>query len=593
VAINLLLDLEKEVNAYASSNGLSLLPHVRPTQLAGIEINPYAQQLAQVVIWIGYLQWMHHNGYAPPRNPVLEPIESIHLMDAIMDLSVPEHPLEPQWPSAEFIVGNPPFLGSKLHRGNLGEEYMDFVQRLWDGRVLAESDLCCYWFEKARKQIEQKNCRRAGLLATQGIRGGSNRETLKRIKNTGDIFFAESDRDWILDGANVHVSMVGFDNGSERQRTLDRQAVSEIHSNLSATSDITQARELLENKDLFLRPPEKGAKFDVTDAETQPWLCAPNPNGRPNSDVLRPWTNAELLVSRRDAMWIVDFNTQATEAEAAQFESPFEYIRLKVKDFRSNNRDERMRRLWWQYRRPGVRVRDAQQDLSRILCTPMVSKYRLFTWLPPIIQPDKTIYCFAFENDYFFGVLHSRLHEVWARAQGTQVRERESGFRYTPTTCFETFPFPKPTKQHEEAIAAAAKELDRLRNNWLNPPEWTREEILEFPGSVDGPWKRYVVADDGATGRGSVPVSPKPETGTDPGGIGTVRYPRTVPKDEECAKALKKRTLTSLYNERPTWLDLAHKNLDEAVFAAYGWDAAMSDEEVLAALLKLNLERAR
>ena len=180
---------------------------------------------------------------------------------------------------------------------------------------------------------------------------------------------------------------------------------------------------------------------------------------------------------------------------------------------------------------------------------------------------------------------------------GTQLRERESGFRYTPSTCFETFPFPEPTSGQREPIATAAKELDTLRNNWLNPPEWTRTEVLEFPGSVDGPWKRYI---DPATTNLSTGSSPSPLRGGARGGgdpankptIATVRYPRIVPKDEECTKHLKKRTLTNLYNERPTWLDLAHKKLDAAVFAAYGWDPAISDDDLLAALLAINLERA-
>src|SRR5262249_28595031 len=157
-----------------------------------------------------------------------------------------------------------------------------------------------------------------------------------------------------------------------------------------------------------------------------------------------------------------------------------------------------------------------------------------------------------------FGLLHSRLHEVWGLKLGTRLETRP---RYTPTTCFETFPFPNPTDAQKAAIAAAAKELDTLRNNWLNPPEWTRQEALEFPGSISGPWARYVHDPDSR-------------------GIGTVRYPRTVPRDEACAKELAKRTLTNLYNARPAWLDLAHKKLDAAVFAAYGWDAGMSDEEI-------------
>jgi hypothetical protein len=132
---------------------------------------------------------------------------------------------------------------------------------------------------------------------------------------------------------------------------------------------------------------------------------------------------------------------------------------------------------------------------------------------------------------------------------------------------------PYPASEQRLAIAAAAKELDDLRNRWLNPPEWTREEVLEFPGTVGGPWSRYVHDPDER-------------------GIGTVRYPRLVPQDEEAAEKLKARTLTNLYNQRPTWLDLAHRKLDEAVFAAYGWDPGISDGEILERLLALNLERA-
>ena len=149
VAIHMLLDLEKEVITYASDRGLSPIPQVNPAQLHGLEINPYAQELAQVVVWIGYLQWMHYNGFKMPDHPVLTPIETIQQMDAILDLSDPEHPKEPEWPEAEFIVGNPPFLGGKLLRQNLGDEYVDTMFNVWGDRVPREADLCCYWFEKA------------------------------------------------------------------------------------------------------------------------------------------------------------------------------------------------------------------------------------------------------------------------------------------------------------------------------------------------------------------------------------------------------------------------------------------------------------
>ena len=228
--------------------------------------------------------------------------------------------------------------------------------------------------------------------------------------------------------------------------------------------------------------------------------------------------------------------------------------------------------------------------------TTTVSKHRLFAWAYAPTLPDHQLIVFNRDDDYFFGVLHSRLHEVWGLKLGTRLETRP---RYTPTTCFETFPFPKPTAGQREAIAAAAKELDELRQRWLNPPEWTREEVLEFPGSTDGPWGRYIThadpngqtladqrpSDAGSVGHGHVGDAASIR-------IGLVRYPRLVPKDDECAKELKKRTLTNLYNQRPTWLDHAHRKLDEAVFAAYGWPADLTDDQLLEKLLALNLARA-
>jgi type II restriction/modification system DNA methylase subunit YeeA len=298
VAINLLLDLEKEVIAFGATNGVIRLPQVRPTQLAGIEINEYAQQLAQIVIWIGYLQWMHHNGFIPPSNPVLEPIESIRLMNAIIDLSDPEHPIEPEWPTVEFVVGNPPFLGGKLLRTNLGDQSVDALFKLWGDHVRSEADLCCYWFEKARREIERHKCQRAGLLATQGIRGGANRETVKKIKTTGDIFFAISDRDWILDGANVHVSMLGFDNGTEQNRSVDGRPCPDIRANLTCGADITTARPLLANNNICFMGDTKGGPFDIRESDALQFLKTPNAHPVANSDVVVPWANGKDITGR-------------------------------------------------------------------------------------------------------------------------------------------------------------------------------------------------------------------------------------------------------------------------------------------------------
>ena len=320
VALHMLLDLEKEVIAYAATRGLALVPRVNPAQLHGLEINPYAQQLAQVVIWIGYLQWMHHNGFKMPDHPVLARIESIRCTDAILDLSDPEHPKEPEWPEAEFIVGNPPFLGGKRMLSELGEPYLIALRQVWDDRLSRFSDLCCYWFEKSRKQIEEGKSRRTGLLATQGIRGGANRKVLERIKTTGDIFFAESDRDWILDGATVHVSMVGFDNGEDTSRVLDKQPVATIHPNLAAGADTTTALTLKGNAALSFIGVQKSGPFDVSFETAKDFLMQPAVGGQPNSDVLRPYWTGVDLVRRPLDVWIVDFGAMDQEAASAAAE---------------------------------------------------------------------------------------------------------------------------------------------------------------------------------------------------------------------------------------------------------------------------------
>lgn len=573
VALNLLMNLEKEVIAYAADHGVSFYPLVKPTQLHGIEINPYAQQLAQVVIWIGYLQWMHQNMFEMNKNPILSPVDTIECKDAILDLSNPERPKEPEWPKADYIVGNPPFLGGSRILEELGIQYQKSLYQTFQDRVPGFADLCCYWFEKSKDQIRTKNAKRAGLLATQGIRGGANRKVLQRIKDTGDIFWAYSDRDWILDGANVHVSMVGFDNGSEKQKSLDNKTVSSINVNLTSETDVTTAKILNQNQNICFIGPKKAGEFNIYEKEALKWCVEPNPNGKPNSDVLRFWTNGATLLNRLPTQWIIDTGTKMSLDEFCLYEAPYDYSLRNVKPDRDKNKELRTKKNWWIFKRTAPELREAATKLERYLAIVRHSKHRVFSWVQTSMVCDDGIYVFTRSDDYFFGVLQSRLHELWALSQGTQVRERESGFRYTPTTCFETFPFPKPSKSQEAAIAAAAKELDTLRNNWLNPPEWTMEEVLEFPGSTTGPWARYVT---------------KPNAK----GIGTVRYPRIVPRDEVFAKRLKERTLTKLYNARPTWLDLAHKKLDEAVFAAYGWSPSLSDEEILAKLLALNLERA-
>ncbi len=539
IALRLLLDLEKEVITLAGQLGGSLFfPQVSPEQLHGIEVNPYAYELAQVTIWIGYIQWMKDNGFGFPGEPILKPLDTIRHMDAILAYDAEGRPVEPVWPEADVVIGNPPFLGSKKLRSELGNSYIDDLFTLYEDRVPHEADLVCYWFERACVLVKRGRVRRAGLLATQAIRGGANRKVLERIKETGDIFWAQSDRDWILDGANVHVSMVGFDNGMETSRELDGRPVRRINPDLTAAADVTTARCLSENNSLAFMGDIKVGDFDITSAQAEEMLRATgNPNGHSNGDVICPWVNGLDITRRPRNMWIIDFGVDMSLEEAAQYEMPFEYVQRHVYPMRIGNRMKKREEWWWIHGDAAPRVRTALASLTRYIATPTLAKHRLFVWLTHPTLPDHQLIVFVRSDDYFFGVLHAKPHELWALRQGTALEDRP---RYTPTTTFETYPFPWPPGQEpaEDAdprvatIAQAARDLVEKRDRWLNP--------------------------------GDMP-----------------------------AAELKKQTLTNLYNQRPTWLAMAHKKLDEAVLDAYGWPRDLSDAEILERLLALNLERAK
>ena len=571
VALQKIKDLEKEINTYLDSAGRTgYLPVVGPWQFLGIELNAYAAELAQMTLWIGYLQWTRANGYGIPDSPVLRKLDNVTCDDSILRFNKNGTAYEPEWPKADFIIGNPPFLGDKLMRSQLGNGYVDELRRIFDNRIPGQSDLCCYWFEKARHQIEAGQCERAGLLATQGIRGGANREVLKRIKATGDIFFAVSDRDWILDGANVHISMVGFDNGAEKHRSLDNVDVTTISPSLGSSSDLTQAKALSSNANISFIGVSMHGPFDFDEAKAISFLeIGGNPDGRTNSSVVRPILNAFEITKRAEKRWVVAFEPDSRWEDASLYETPAEFVRNEVKPIRDENHRDSYRNRWWIHGEPRPAMQKAIRNLPRFPATPRVSKHRIVVWVTPEVIPSDATVVFARSDDYFFGVIQSRFHSIWALKQGTRLETRP---RYTPTTCFENFSIPHPTRAQEAAVSAAAKELNELRERWLNPPEWINIRMLEFPGSVSGPWKHLI----------------DPRTINAKTGVGTIRYPRMTPKDADCDAKLKKRTLTNLYNERPSWLDNAHKVLDAAVAAAYGWDPDISEAAVLDRLLDLN-----
>ena len=414
IALRLLLDLEREVIDFAAVQGWhGLTPTVQPNQMLGLEKNHYAAELARTALWIGYIQWHQANGFSYTQRPILTPLDTIRQTDAILDLTDPEHPAEPEWPAAEFIVGNPPFLGGKLLRTGLSDEYVDALFEKYDGKVPPEADLVCYWFDKAGRAIATDKTNRAGLLATQGIRGGANRRVLQRIKETGDIFMAWSDHPWVLEGAAVHISIVGFDDGSQAQRELNGQSVDTINANLTGGADLTRALKLQTNLNTAFQGPVKVGDFDIPSTLAHEMISSPNPNNESNLAVMSPWVNGKDITARTRGMWIIDFGTMSRE-QAALYVAPFEYVNAHVRPMRVGNRDHQRRTFWWRLGRSGKDLRSAVESLERFIVTPRVSKHRVFVWVSPDTLPDSAVVAIASDDDYTFGVLHSRFHELWA-----------------------------------------------------------------------------------------------------------------------------------------------------------------------------------
>ena len=559
LALQALKDLEHRVQLEAEALGLErAFPAVGPANVKGIEINAYAAELGRVSVWIGEIQWMRRNGFNESTDPILRPLDTIECRDAIL---TPEG-CEPEWPEANVVIGNPPFLGNRKIRSELGHDYAEALSRAYTGLVRGKPDLVCYWFAKAGQLLANRDIQSFGLVATNSIRGGTNRLVLHNILEDSTIFDAWPDEPWVIEGAAVRVSLISFAHmQANRPVFMNGIPETQINADLTAgTLDLTRAAPLERSRGVAFQGDIKRGPFDISGDTARQWLCLPaNPNGRPNADVLKPWINGIDLTRRPSDKWIVDFGDTMSEAEAALYEAPFSYIDEHVRPVRQKNREKTSREFWFRHWNPRPGMWAALDGLSRYIATPRVAKHRLFVWCETSICPDCQLIVIARDDDTTFGILHSRFHEAWSLRLGTWLGVGNDP-RYTPTTTFETFPFPEglspdiPAAEyadnpHAVAIAKAARRLVELRDRWLNPPEW-----VEW---VDEP----------------VPGYPK----------------RPAPRDETAAKELKKRTLTNLYNTRPQWLADAHADLDAAVAEAYGWPADISEDDALRQMLELNM----
>ena len=582
VALKALKDIEHRANLDAEALGLPRgFPRVGPEAVLGIEINPYAAELARVSVWIGEIQWMRRNGFDAARDPILRPLETIECRDAIIQFDQDRQVwVEAAWPEADVIVGNPPFLGGKSMKRTLGEDTTEVIRHVYAGRLTAFSDLVCYWFEKTRAMIAAGRVRRSGLVATKAIAKNVNLPVLVRLSEDARIYNAWQNEPWVVDGAAVRVSIICFAHENEPvgPSSLNGFHVERINPNLTSGLDTTRVARLQENAASVFIGVQQSGPLSVSRDQAVEWLLSPtNPNGKRNCEVLSSYASTEDIVGRPTQEFLTDFPVGMTEAEASEFERPFEHLHQTQYDpyrdgelvsfvkYRATTAGQNP--AWWEAHRSRPAMRAALKSTDSYLATAETTEHRVFRFLPSIMVPDKSLYAFPRAGMVGFGILQSSFHEVWCTYFGNRIGAGNQR-RYNASFVYLTFPFPKgltpdiPATDYAadpraQKIAAAAARLNELRETWLNPADLVVREPEVVPGYPD----------------------------------------RILPRDEAAAKELKTRTLTNLYNARPHWLANAHAALDEAVAEAYGWggdwrSGVLTDDEILARLFRLNQERA-
>ena len=576
---------------------------ITPENFLGIEINPRAAAIAQLVLWIGYLQWhfrVNGEGKVPPE-PVLRDVKTIENRDALITwdrkvLERDEHgkpltrwdgetlkvhpvtgknvpdedarveveryvkPKQSKWPKADFIVGNPPFVGNKRMRDRFGDGYTEAVRNAFpqtDDTV----DFVMYWWAKAAIIATSKSAQRFGFITTNSITQSFNRSVVSAATDVS-LAFAIPDHPWIdaSDGAAVRIAMtVGEKKGSTRptlQRVLDELPnddpngeltvtfetlkVANINADLTVGIDVRSVSALKANSRIaFTGMYPLGEGFALTDENLHEIGLAADPE----ISCLKSFFTARDLTQRNRRNKIVDFYP-ASEAQAREL-SPalYQWLLNNVKPERDVNPVAERRRNWWLFTRPIPDLRAALHHIERFIAVPRTAKHLTFQFLPSTAIVDTTVVAIAHADAYVLGVLSGHIHKVWARKAGGTLEDRP---RYQHEATFKPFPFPADVPDALEArIRADAEALDALR-------------------------KQVLAAHDDLTLTALYNV------------LEALKAGRALTDKE---RDVHDRGLVTLIRQH-------HDAIDSAVAEAYGWPADLSDEEILKHLVAINKTRA-
>lgn len=494
---------------------------VDPHQLLGIEFNPRAAAIAEVVLWIGYLQWhFRTHGNVKPPQPVVRNFHNIENRDAVLAYERMEYvtdesgrpvsrwdgvtmkaspvtgedipdeaarvPLEryinPQkaaWPEADFVVGNPPFIGNKYMRAELGDGYVEALRNAWP-KVPESADYVMYWWHRAATLTQTGALQRFGFITTNSIRQTFNRRVIEAAmsdkKHPLSLAFAIPDHPWVdaTDGAAVRIAMtVGTtDSGSgqlqfvEDEAKNDKDAVTVslrgtrgvIHADLRAGANVAAAQPLRGNGALSCRGLQLiGAGFIVTHDKAQK-LGLGQTLGL--EQFIRPYRNGRDLTGTPRDVWVIDLYGLSVDEVRTRFPAVYQHVLHHVKPERDQNNRASYRENWWIHGEPRGSFRPAMAELPRYIVTPVTAKHRFFQFLKIDLVPDDALMCFALSDAWGLGVLSSMVHITWALWAGGTLEDRP---RYIKTHCFEPFPFPAAGDMEQTHIRALGEQLDAHR----------------------------------------------------------------------------------------------------------------------------------
>jgi hypothetical protein len=573
---------------------------VSPLQFLGLEINPRAAAIADLVLWIGYLQWhLRTHGGAHPKEPVIEKFHSIEHRDALIEFDgsepvkdatgkpltrwdghttrthpatgeqVPDetatvpivrilNPRKATWPRADFIVGNPPFIGAATMRQALGDGYVEAVRGVFSD--LPESiDFVMYWWNLAAAKVRASEARRFGFITTNSLRQTFNRRILSPHLAEGlHLAFAIPDHPWVdsSDGAAVRIAMtVGTmetapgrlfrvtaekDTESDAAQVTLEESSGTIHPDLTTGADVASAVALKANENLsnrgnclfgagFILSIEDAARINSSDT---------------SCPVVKQYRNGKDLTDRPRGVLVIDFFGFTADEAREKHPGVYQWIFDRVKPERDQNRDRNIRENWWLFGRPRPELRQALAGLPRYIATVETSKHRTFQFLDASICPDNKLVCITLSDAFHLGVLSSRAHVTFALAAGSHLGVGNDPV-YVKTKCFDSFPFPACSLEVADKIRKLAERLDAHRK---------RQQDLHTDLTLTG---MYNVLE-------------------------ALREGRALTAKE---KTIHEKGLCAVLRE-------IHDELDRAVFEAYGWPANLSDEGILERLVALNAERA-